>query len=75
MSQISLYLDDETEARMKTAASAAGLSLSKWVAELIRERTATQWPASVAALAGAWVEEPELLLSEAPIPDVPREPF
>jgi hypothetical protein len=75
VSQITLYLDEETEARMKTAAQAAGVSLSKWVAGLIRDRTASHWPASVEALAGAWAGEPEVLEVCEPVPDVPREPF
>jgi hypothetical protein len=58
MSQITLYLDVETETRLKSAAKAAGVSQSRWVADLIREKTATDWPASVARLAGAWTDFP-----------------
>lgn len=57
MGQVTLYLDGETEAKMKAAANAAGVSQSRWVAELIREKTATHWPESVAKLAGAWSDE------------------
>ena len=32
----------------------SGLSKSKWIAELIREKTATTWPEDVVRLAGAW---------------------
>ena len=60
LSQITLYLDDETAARMKAAAEAEGLSQSKWVVRLIRQRTVSQWPASVASLAGAWDDLPDL---------------
>ena len=56
MGRITLALDDETAKKMKEAAKAAGLSQSRWVAELIREKTAASgWPASVGRLAGAWV--------------------
>jgi hypothetical protein len=55
MGRITLFLDDETAEKMKKAAKAAGLSPSRWVAELIREKMATTgWPASVVRLAGAW---------------------
>jgi predicted transcriptional regulator len=65
MAQVTIYLDDETEGRMKEAARAAGVSYSRWIAELIAERTRTEWPQSVVDLAGAWadderVERPEL---------------
>lgn len=39
MAQITLDLDDETEAKLKAAAEAAGLSQSRWIGELIREKT------------------------------------
>lgn len=54
MAQVTIYLDAETEERMKEAAKAAGMSYSKWVAQLIVDRTRTDWPRSVADLAGAW---------------------
>ncbi len=74
MSQITLYLDDETAARMKAAAAAAGLSQSRWVARLIQQKTATQWPDSVASLAGAWSDlSASETLRESTVDDVPRE--
>ena len=42
MSQITLYLDDATQALVDAAAQASGLSKSSWVAELMLETTATQ---------------------------------
>ncbi len=33
-------------------------SLSQWIADLIRERTAAVWPESVRKLAGAWQDIP-----------------
>jgi len=60
MAQVTIYLDEETERRMKTAAEEAGVSRSRWVAEAIREKTATEWPESVRRLAGAWADFPEV---------------
>jgi hypothetical protein len=42
--QITLYIDEETDAKARAAARAAGVSYSKWVAELIRSRTRDEWP-------------------------------
>jgi hypothetical protein len=36
----------------------SGMSKSKWVAELIRDKTANSWPDSVIQLAGAWKDIP-----------------
>ncbi len=59
MAQVTIYLDPDTEARMAEAAKQSGLSKSRWIAKLIRERTRTTWPDHVAALAGAWPDLPE----------------
>jgi hypothetical protein len=58
MGQVTLYLDTETETRMKSAAKAAKVSQSRWVAQLIREKTASVWPKSVVRLVGAWPDFP-----------------
>ena len=61
MKQLTIYLDTETERRIKAASKAVGMSLSKWVGMLVRERTETTWPPSVSKLAGAW---PDLSTAE-----------
>ena len=59
MAQITLYLDDDLAARLRAAAKAANLSQSRWVANLITDKLHQEWPAAVAALAGAWPDFPE----------------
>ena len=76
MSQITVYMDYATQARMKSAAQAAGLSVSRWLAELVQEKTATAWPAEVLAAAGSWQDLPDLAeLRASYVPDLAREPF
>lgn len=58
MGQVTIYLDPQTEAKMKSAAKASHMSQSKWVASLIREKTRTHWPSGIAELAGAWADFP-----------------
>jgi hypothetical protein len=59
VAQVTLYLDEETIERVRDAARASGLSQSRWLAELVREKTARQWPDAVRELAGAWGDFPE----------------
>lgn len=74
MSQLTLYLDPETEARMRQAAREAGVSLSRWVAGLIREKTSDEWPESIVRLAGAWKDFPQREEIHAALgADLPRE--
>lgn len=65
MGQVTLYLDDQTEKRMRQAAAAAGVWPSHWLAELICQETSAirqpadlEWPESVKRLAGAWPDFP-----------------
>ncbi len=39
MSQVTIYMDDDAIARAKAAAAAAKLSLSSWLAKLVKEQT------------------------------------
>ncbi|MFG6415202.1 CopG family transcriptional regulator [Roseateles sp. DC23W] len=58
MSQITLYLDDATQALVDQAAQANGVSKSRWVADLIRKHAAHEWPATCLALAGQFSDFP-----------------
>lgn len=58
MSQVTIYLDDETDQRMRKAARQAGLSRSQWLARLIREKTRNEWPDEVREAAGSWSDFP-----------------
>lgn len=60
MSQVTIYLDKETEEKMRAYAKAKNISQSQWVANLIREKLQTEWPDHVAALAGAGADFPTL---------------
>ena len=51
MPQRKLYVDESTHIRIRRAAKAAGLSLSKWAATVVTGKTANQWPDQVLAFA------------------------
>ena len=73
MSQITLYLDDATQALVDEAARAQGVSKSRWVAEVIRKYAAHEWPQDCLELAGRFADFP--LRDDAaatPVSDVPR---
>ena len=58
MGQVTIYIDDDTEKKMLNMIEKSGISKSKWIAQLIREKAATTWPESVVKLAGAWTDLP-----------------
>jgi len=58
VSQITLYLDEPTQALVEQAASASGMSKSRWVAEIIRKYAAHEWPKECLDLAGRFADFP-----------------
>lgn len=72
MPQVTLYLDEETDALARHAAEAAGVSYSRWVSELIKARSS--WPSSVRELAGSIPELPveQIRIQLTEVIDQPR---
>lgn len=76
MPRLNLYVDDSTHQTIEAAATAAGVSRSKWVSNLVQERIAGEWPPEVLALAGAWKDFPDAgELRKGYGTDLPREAF
>ncbi len=59
MGQITIYIDDGLEARLRSAAEAEKISKSRWVTRLIQDRLRDEWPEEVRQLAGAWADFPD----------------
>ncbi len=57
MGQITIYLDDETEKLVKRHVKVSAGSASKWVAEAVRQRARSEWPADVLSLLGSWQDD------------------
>ena len=58
MPQITLDLDDITQALVEQAVEANGTSKSRWVAEAIRRYAAHDWPQGCLNLAGSFPDFP-----------------
>lgn len=73
MAQLTLYLDEATQALVEQAAQAHGVSKSRWVADIIRKYAAHEWSDECLALAGRFADFP--LREDCPVseaPDAPR---
>jgi hypothetical protein len=84
MSQVTIYMDDDAIARAKAAAAAAKLSLSGWLAKLVKEQTpevdANGYPKgffeSIEANAHLFADFPSLEeIRASEVPGLPREPM
>jgi hypothetical protein len=58
MGQVTIYLDSETEKKMSAIVKKTGISKSKWISDLIKQKITTTWPENIVKLAGAWTDLP-----------------
>lgn len=59
MSQVTIYLDEQIDQKLRQTVKQSGLSKSQWITRLIKEKTATEWPEVVREMVGQWQEVPE----------------
>lgn len=57
MGQVTIYLDSGIEEKMKAVAKSSNLSVSKWVAGIIKEKVAAEWSPEFIELIGCWGDE------------------
>lgn len=73
MAQITLYIDDALQARLRESSARLRVSQSQFVADLIRQAVDDRWPAEVLALAGSVPDFPDTqALRTTDTADVPR---
>ena len=56
MGQVTIYLDSETEKKMSNVIKKTGISKSKWISDLIKQKMTSTWPENIVKLAGAWTD-------------------
>ena len=74
MAHLTIYLNDDVERRVRKAAKAAKVSVSRWVADRVSQSVEKSWPPEFLALAGAFPDFPDADdLRKGYGEDVPRE--
>ena len=74
MAHLTIYLTNDVEKRVRRAAKAAKVSVSKWVADRVTRSMEISWPPEFLALAGAFPDFPDAGdLRKGYGEDVPRE--
>ena len=74
MPHLTIYLTADVEQRVRKAAQASKVSVSKWVADRVTKSVETSWPPEFLALAGAFPDFPDAdELRKGYGEDVPRE--
>ena len=59
MGQVTIYLDEMTDTKLRQAVEKSGLSKSQWITRLIKEKTKTEWPEIVREMVGEWQDVQE----------------
>ena len=72
MAQITLYIDEATQARLREAAAQRKVSQSQFVADLIRRATANAWPPEALAMFGSIPDFPMAEELRAGLPPDPE---
>jgi len=74
MAQLTVYIDDETLAKVERSARMANISISRWVREKLSEIVATEWPDGFFDLFGSLSEgDLDRPAQPAANTDLPRE--
>lgn len=60
MSQMTIYLDNELEAKIKQNVAKMGLSMSQFITGLIRKELEDKWSPQIYELSGCWDNFPSI---------------
>ncbi len=76
MAQVTIYLPEELESKIKKTAASLDLSLSKFITTVLEQKIRDEWSEESRRLAGAWKDFPTLEeIRETQAEDVRREAF
>ncbi len=76
MGQITIYINNELEKRIKELASSQNTSLSKYISTVLEKNISNKWDPKVKDLAGSWGDFPTAQeIRESSATDIKREEF
>jgi len=77
MAQITIYINNDIESKVKKLAKSMNLSISKYISTILEQKTADSWDSETKNLSGAWSDfsSIEEIRSNKNVSDVNREAF
>ena len=75
MAQVTIYMNDKIEQKVKKLAKSMNLSISKYISSVLEQKTADSWDSDIKNLGGAWSQfsSIEEIRSNESVEDTPRE--
>lgn len=57
MAQVTIYMDNNLEEKVKKLAKSTGTSISKFISNILEQKVKTSWDDSVRELSGSWRDD------------------
>ncbi len=54
MAQVTIYMDNQLESKIKELASSTGVSISKFISKILEKKITNSWSDEVKELSGQW---------------------
>jgi len=77
MAQVTIYMNNNIEQKVKKLAKSMNISISKYISTILEQKTADSWDSSTKELSGAWSDFSTIseIRSNEKVKDVQREVF
>ena len=77
MAQVTIYMDNNLEENVKKLAKSTGVSISKFISNILEQKVSSSWDDSVRKLSGSWSDGTAFRedLRSHKTPDIKREVF
>lgn len=76
MAQVTIYMNNDLETKIKNIASSLDISISKFIANVLEQKVQNEWNQNVQKLAGSWDDFPSLeQIRDEKTPNTQREEF
>ena len=73
MAQVTIYMDNSLETKIKEVAKQSGLSISKFIATTLEQKVQSSWDEDVKKLSGSWSDFCSIDEIRGTTLDTPRE--
>ena len=77
MAQVTIYINNKIEAKVKKLAKEMNLSISKYISTILEQKTVNYWDRDIKNLSGAWSDfsSIEEIRNNEQVADAQRETF
>lgn len=75
MAQVTIYMDNNLEQKIKELSINSGISISKFISNILEKNLSSKWSEEIKSLSGSWSDFPTLEELRDTKEDIKREEF